>query len=226
MARDSFIFYRSYYEAMSGLKDKDKLQLFNAISELSLNENEVKLSGICKNIFTAIKPQIIANSERYENGKKGGRPQKKTIGFEKEKTIGFENEKPNNNENENVNENDNDNDNNNASDSCVDGLHKVIDFYNNNIGALTPFGLETLTDYLKEFDEDIVIYAMQISVEANKRTIQYIKAILNNWQKAGVKTIADAKNESQKKTSKSKKESNFEQREYGDLSYLYANKGE
>lgn len=222
MARDSFIFYRSYYEAMSGLKDKDKLQLFNAISELSLNENEVKLSGICKNIFTAIKPQIIANSERYENGKKGGRPQKKTIGFEKEKTIGFENEKPNNNENEN----DNDNDNNNASDSCVDGLHKVIDFYNNNIGALTPFGLETLTDYLKEFDEDIVIYAMQISVEANKRTIQYIKAILNNWQKAGVKTIADAKNESQKKTSKSKKESNFEQREYGDLSYLYANKGE
>ena len=224
MARYSFIFYRSYYEAMSGLKDKDKLQLFNAISELSLNENEVKLSGICKNIFTAIKPQIIANSERYENGKKGGRPQKKTIGFEKEKTIGFENEKPNNNENENVNENDNDN--NNASDSCVDGLHKVIDFYNNNIGALTPFGLETLTDYLKEFDEDIVIYAMQISVEANKRTIQYIKAILNNWQKAGVKTIADAKNESQKKTSKSKKESNFEQREYEDLSYLYANKGE
>lgn len=224
MARDSFIFYRSYYEAMSGLKDKDKLQLFNAISELSLNENEVKLSGICKNIFTAIKPQIIANSERYENGKKGGRPQKKTIGFEKEKTIGFENEKPNKNENENVNENDNDN--NNVSDSCVDGLHKVIDFYNNNIGALTPFGLETLTDYLKEFDEDIVIYAMQISVEANKRTIQYIKAILNNWQKAGVKTIADAKNESQKKTSKSKKESNFEQREYEDLSYLYANKGE
>lgn len=226
MARDSFIFYRSYYEAMSGLKDKDKLQLFNAISELSLNENEVKLSGICKNIFTAIKPQIIANSERYENGKKGGRPQKKTIGFEKEKTIGFENEKPNNNENVNVNVNVNENENNNASDSCVDGLHKVIDFYNNNIGALTPFGLETLTDYLKEFDEDIVIYAMQISVEANKRTIQYIKAILNNWQKAGVKTIADAKNESQKKTSKSKKESNFEQREYEDLSYLYANKGE
>lgn len=71
MARDSFIFYRSYYEAMSGLKDKDKLQLYDAISELSLNENEVKLTGICKNIFTAIKPQILANSERYENGKKG-----------------------------------------------------------------------------------------------------------------------------------------------------------
>ena len=71
MTRDSFIFYRSYYEAMTGLKDKDKLQLYNAIAELSLNGNEVKLTGVCKNIFTAIKPQIVANSERYENGKRG-----------------------------------------------------------------------------------------------------------------------------------------------------------
>lgn len=70
MERDSFIFYRSYYEAMSGLKDRDKLQLFNAICELSLNENEVKLSGVCKNIFTVIKPQIVANTKRYEDGKK------------------------------------------------------------------------------------------------------------------------------------------------------------
>ena len=145
MARDSFIFYRSYYEAMSGLKDKDKLQIFNAISELSLNNNEIKLTGICKNIFTAIKPQIVANSERYENGKKGGRPKKETIGFKKIKTIGYENKKPN----ENVNENDNDNDNNNASDSCIDGLQKVIDFYNDNIGLLTPYRIRSLRRLFK-----------------------------------------------------------------------------
>lgn len=112
------------------------------------------------------------------------------------------------------------------SDSCIDGLQKVIDFYNENIGMITPYGIEILSDYAKEMPIDLIIYAMQISVEANKKTIQYIKAILNNWQKAGIKTIADAKNESQKKTSRSKKESNFEQREYGDLSYLYANKYE
>ena len=234
MARDSFIFYRSYYEAMSGLKDKDKLQLFNAISELSLNENEVKLSGICKNIFTAIKPQIIANSERYENGKKGGRPQKKTIGFEKEKTIGFENEKPNNNENENdENENENVNDNvnvnvnDNANDSCVDGLQQIIDFYNNNIGQLMPYGLTLLEDYLKEMSSDLIIYAMKIAVEADKKTINYIKAILNNWSNKGIKTVIEAEKENKDfKKTKGKKESNFEQREYEDLSYLYANKGE
>ena len=81
MSRDSFIFYRSYYEAMTGLRDKDKLQLFNAISELSLNNHEPKLTGICQNIFTAIKPQIVANSERYENGKKGRKTKKRNHWF-------------------------------------------------------------------------------------------------------------------------------------------------
>jgi hypothetical protein len=68
--KDSFVFYRSYYEAMIGLKDKQKLQIFNAICELSLNDNEQKLDGICKNIFIVIRPQIVANTKRYEDGKK------------------------------------------------------------------------------------------------------------------------------------------------------------
>jgi hypothetical protein len=68
--RDSFIFYRSFFEALQGLKDKDKLNIFNAICELALNDKEQKLTGISSNIFTAIKPQIVANSKRYEDGKK------------------------------------------------------------------------------------------------------------------------------------------------------------
>lgn len=131
-------------------------------------------------------------------GRKVGRPKNKTSGFENKKTIGYENKKPNNNVNDNENVNENDNRNNNASDSCVDGLQEVIDFYNNNIGQLMPFGLSILEDYTKEMDKDIVIYAMQISVEANKRTIQYIKAILNNWKKAGIKTLVEAKEESRR----------------------------
>ena len=81
--------------------------------------------------------------------------------------------------------------------------------------------MEILSDYAKEMPEDLIIYAMQISVEANKKTIQYIKAILNNWQKANIKTLADAKRESKKKN---KMEN---QREYDNLDFLYANgKGE
>lgn len=222
MARDSFIFYRSFYEAIEDIDTESQLELYNAICRKSLYDEDTELNGIAGTLYKLIRPQLDANTERYENGKKGGRPKKETTGFEEQKTIGFENKKPNknNNVNENVNVNNN---NNNASDSCVDGLQKVIDFYNNNIGALTPFGLETLSDYSKEFDADVIIYAMQISVEANKRTIQYIKAILNNWQKKGITTLIEAKNESQKKVSKPKTTANFEQRQYDNLDYLYTN---
>lgn len=136
--------------------------------------------------------------------KSGGRPKKETSGFEKEKTIGFQNTetktKPNVNDNENVNVNDNVTTTvvNSKGDSCVDGLSKIIDFYNENIGLITPYGAEILGDYLQEMPSELIIYAMQISVEANKRNIKYIKAILNNWQKAGVKTLIEAKNENSK----------------------------
>jgi len=107
-------------------------------------------------------------------------------------------------------------------DSCVDGLQEVIDFYNSNIGLVTPFILETLEDFTKEMGKDLVIYSMQISVEANKRNGRYIRAILNNWQKAGIKTLVEAKKEN--KTKKAK-ESNFKSREYSEeeLTCLYAN---
>lgn len=159
--------------------------------------------------------------------KSGGRPKKETIGFKEEKTIGFQNTKtktkPNVNENVNVNvnENVNVNANDNVSDSCVDGLQEIINFYNENIGMITPYGIEILSDYAKEMPIDLIIYAMQISVEANKKTIQYIKAILNNWQKAGIKTLADAKKESSK--GKQKEKGKFEERKYDNLDFLYKN---
>lgn len=83
-------------------------------------------------------------------------------------------------------------------DSCVDSLQKIIDFYNNNIGMITSYGLEVLSDYAKEMPIDLIIYAMKIAVEANKRTIQYIKGILNNWNKKGIKTLVEAMQENQK----------------------------
>ena len=76
-----------------------------------------------------------------------------------------------------------------------DDFQKVIDFYNNNIGQLTPYGLTILESYTDQLEIDCIIYAMQKAVESNKRNIQYIKAILNNWVKAGIKTIVEAKDE-------------------------------
>lgn len=52
-----------------------------------------------------------------------------------------------------------------------------------------------MSDYVKEMPSDLIILAMQKAVEANKRTIQYIKGILNNWSKKGIKTVLEAEKE-------------------------------
>lgn len=217
MARDSFIFYRSYYEAMSGLKDKDKLQLYNAISELSLNNNDIKLTGICKNIFTAIKPQILANSERYENGRKGGRPKKETTGFEKEKTIGFENKKPNENVNENVNDNIKENikekltasEDKSSTASVKANKHKYGKYKH---VLLKDEELQSLKEDYQNWSELIEYLDEYIEMKGYKAKSHYL--CIKKW-------VVDAV----KRNGKPKKESNFEQRNYDDLSYLYANGG-
>ena len=200
MERDSFIFYRSFYEAIKEIPDEEQLIAYRAITEYALNGTEINIQGISKAIFTLVKPQIDANTKRYENGKKGGRKPKEN---QKETKL-----KPNVNDNVNVNVNGNDNvneyNNDNVSDSCVDGLQEIIDFYNENIGLITPYGIEILSDYAKEMTKDLIILAMKKSVEADKRTIQYIKGILNNWSKQGIKTVIEAEKEDKKfrKTSK------------------------
>ena len=111
--RDSYIFYRSFYEAIKELPKENQLEIYNAIAEYSLNFKEVELSGLSKTIFTLIKPQLEANNKRFivgqkgaKHGKKGGRPksikpQNNPNGDKKN----YPKETPNKNVNVNVNEN-------------------------------------------------------------------------------------------------------------------------
>lgn len=102
MEQDSFLFYRSFYESLSGIPDKERLKVYDAICKYALNGEVVKLDGISNSIMILIKPLLEANYKRKTDGSKGGRPNKKpvvtenkTSGFENEITSGFENEKPN-----------------------------------------------------------------------------------------------------------------------------------
>ena len=72
--RDSFIFYRSFFEAGEKLPQKDRQKFYVAIIEYALNDIEPNLKGIADGMFSLAKPQIDANKKRFDNGKKGGRP--------------------------------------------------------------------------------------------------------------------------------------------------------
>ena len=70
-----------------------------------------------------------------------------------------------------------------------------------------------MSDYAKEMPTDLIILAMKKSVEANKRTIQYIKGILNNWSKKGIKTVLEAEQEDENFRKKSELGSNEREKE-------------
>ena len=197
MAKDSFILYLDHQEIFEMLTDEQAGQLIKSIFLYERTGTMPKMDKMLNLAFVPIMQILDKNRRRYdEKCKKNKENIKKR--WNKNNTNVYERKKQNTNYTDNDNDNEYDNDNEIVTDdyivgeSCVDGLQAVIDFYNNNIGTLTPYGLTLIEDYVKEMGKDVVIYAMQISVEADKRTIQYIKAILNNWSKKGIKTLAEA----------------------------------
>lgn len=147
--KDSMVVYRSFYEALNGLPEQNRLEVWGAICELGFNGVEVELIGLSKTIFMLIKPQIEANNRKAiagknngylgaEHGKKGGRPRS-----EKPPTKPTKNpqanpqetpNKPTNvNVNANVNENDNVNVNSNfkkwSKDDLIKSMTPYVDRY-------------------------------------------------------------------------------------------------
>ncbi len=100
--KDSFIVYRSFYDAIKPLSDQDQLLLLKQIFEFGLNQNEIDLEPLPKAMFALIKPQLEANHKRYENGTKGGRPKTKEKPKDNQKITKA---KPNKNKNVNKNVN-------------------------------------------------------------------------------------------------------------------------
>ena len=214
MKDPAFLFYSSDF--LSGIMLMTDEEIGQYIKLLCLQHQkghlkEKDMLNICKtyneDIFSKFKKDEEGNyyNERleyeankrkaYSESRRNNRKKKET--YEKDmKNIcnSYEQHMGNANANENRNININKN-NSKVNDSCVNDLQVIIDFYNENIGLITPYGLEILSSYAEEMDQELIILAMKKSVEANKRTIQYIKAILNNWSKQGIKTVLDAEQE-------------------------------
>lgn len=112
--RDTFIFYRSFFEAIEEVEAESQLPIYRAIAMYALDKKEPKLTGLAKVLWRLIKPQIDANWQKFENGCKGGEHGFKggaPVGNQNARKQPLDNPKttPNVNDNDNININDNGN---------------------------------------------------------------------------------------------------------------------
>lgn len=82
-SKDSFVFYRSWFDGMGAMNDAEQAAFVRAVAGYCL-DGEVPADDcppVARAVFFAIKPQADRAAARYnanvENGKKGGRPSKK-----------------------------------------------------------------------------------------------------------------------------------------------------
>ena len=68
MTRESFVFYRSFMEAIEMMRPEDQLECYKAITQYAL-DGTIPESGVARGVLLLSKPIIDKNNTRYENSK-------------------------------------------------------------------------------------------------------------------------------------------------------------
>ncbi|MGQ0420600.1 DnaD domain protein, partial [Bacillus sp. HC-Mk] len=68
---------------------------------------------------------------------------------------------------------------------------RVFSFYEQHFGSLSPFAVEELSAWMEDLSEELVLKALQIAFENNKRTIAYVKGILRGWHGKGFTKVCE-----------------------------------
>ncbi|MBO5387666.1 MAG: hypothetical protein J6A59_05935 [Lachnospiraceae bacterium] len=137
--RNSFIFYRSIYEAIRDLPRDVQGEIYTAIMEYGLYGKETEqLKPIARSIFTLVKPLLHNDITRFENGKRGGRPKNLNKTETEPKNNRTETEqKPNQNQSE-------------TTEKCVrENIDNILDNnlnLENNNNSLSPLPSPSLAD--------------------------------------------------------------------------------
>lgn len=212
----SFIFYGSFFEAITELPDDEQLALFRAICSYGLTGECAETTGVVKGMFSLIKPQMDANAKRRENAKKGGAPRdnsnagkRKTAAKQptvvsdddkKQPTVVFETEEKQPNVNVNVNANVNVNENVNANANAVN-LNSGDDGGKERVreALRTAWGREpTETEYggihtlylplggISEQNHELLEQAAESAAEAGACNLKYIRGCFKRYRERGI----------------------------------------
>ena len=76
--RTAFTFYRTFCEGAKTLPENEQLEFLWAVIDLALDNrepNENTFSALGRIFWRMIKPNIVADRRKFENGCKGGAPE-------------------------------------------------------------------------------------------------------------------------------------------------------
>lgn len=208
--QSSFVFYRSFLDAIKEMDETEQLAMFRAICAYALDGQEpVLTSAFQRAVFALIRPNIDVNTAKRQGGKRGGRPKTRTqkttpsnsetIGFEDENhpETGFKTEnhrfpKTENNVDVDVDEDVDEDAEFKVPGSRIDtGLAEIVQDYQQEIGSFPRSALEPLQAHRAAVGDAMIRLAIQEAAQHGAHSWSYVDGVLTSWRKEGVKTPGD-----------------------------------
>lgn len=205
MLRPYFCAYHSYLENMELLNSEERGRLFTALLEYSKDGTLIPLTGNERFVFPGIRSQIDRDKAQWEqidnvktaNGRKGGRPKK----AETEKANGLDENLKNQQvisvskkslekEKKKDKEKDKDKDNISSSTATAESdISACVQTYEQNIGPIARAAFDDISRQLADLPADLICEAIGEAALNNKRSWNYVKAILKRCREQNILSV-------------------------------------
>lgn len=210
MLRPYFCAYHSYLENMELLNSEERGRLFTALLEYSKDGTLIPLTGNERFVFPGIRSQIDRDKEQWKKtdeqqasyGRKGGRPRKKPPDGENEKATllndtdkkGCFSEKGSlfskSLEKEKKKDKEKDKDNISSSTATAENdISACVQAYEQNIGPIARAAFDDISRQMADLPADLICEAIGEAALNNKRSWNYVKAILKRCREQNILSV-------------------------------------
>ena len=191
---NGFTFFRNYHDSLNDLPLEDKKEMLVAIDDFIFEDIESEFTGFKQTIWKLIKPNLISSkshSRLYQDKTKKKQKKIKSKSNENQSEISDILENKNKEENKKRKEREKEKE---EGDIIGTTTTNIYSFLEENFGrTISSLECEKLDSWMKEFNEEIVKHAIELSVMNNAKKFSYIEGILRNWKASGYKTLEDIK---------------------------------
>ena len=198
MLRPYFCAYHSYLENMELLNSEERGRLFTALLEYSKDGTLIPLTGNERFVFPGIRSQIDRDKAQWEqidnvktaNGHKGGRPKKANGLDENLKNQQVISVSKKSLEKEKKKDKEKDKDNISSSTATAESdIAACVQAYEQNIGPIARAAFDDISRQLADLPADLICEAIGEAALNNKRSWNYVKAILKRCREQNILSV-------------------------------------